>query len=155
MLCTVINRFKSISSPCWLPILVAAEISGHRVMLNGLMQHKSEQTSSVGHRCPDIALLFKEFIQFVPLWREEKAGEFCQQAFALSRHHFKPQIFIIWLTHILHNDGIQTNPVKIFDSPPWRVPSLLLPSGVFPSCNVCCISFWRPCSILPSAQRHS
>lgn len=54
-----------------LPILVATEIRRQGVVLNSLVQHESEQTGSVGHRSPDITLLFKELVQFVPLWAKK------------------------------------------------------------------------------------
>lgn len=41
------------------------------------------------------------------------------------------------------------------DLPLWLAPSPPLLSWAFPSCNVCCISFWRPCSNLLSAQTRS
>lgn len=41
------------------------------------------------------------------------------------------------------------------DSPLWLSPGPPLLSEAFPSYNACYISFWRPCSILRSAQRRS
>lgn len=57
-----------------LPVLVATEIGRHGVVLNSLVQHQSEQTSSVGHCSPDVTLLLKELIQLVPLWVRKNTG---------------------------------------------------------------------------------
>lgn len=64
ILCTRIPTGK-------LPILVGTEIRRQGVVLNSLMQHQSEQSSSVGHSSPDITLLFEELVQLVPLWGTE------------------------------------------------------------------------------------
>lgn len=45
--------------------------------------------------------------------------------------------------------------VRQSDSLLWLAPGPPLLFEAFPSCNACYISFWRPCSILPSAQRRS
>lgn len=62
----------------------------------------------------------------------------------------------------LHISSYSENEQKVLlhhvvkaDLPLVLVPSPLLPSSAFPSCNACCISSWRPCRILLSAQRRS
>lgn len=72
MLCTVIHRSENRGRLGRLSILVTTEIGRQGVVLNSLVQHQSEQTSSVGHSSPDITLLFKELIQLVPLWVKGK-----------------------------------------------------------------------------------
>lgn len=45
------------------------------VVLNGLMQHKSQETCAIRHCYSDIALLFKQLIQLVPLEDTERERE--------------------------------------------------------------------------------
>lgn len=44
-----------------------AQVSGERVMLDGLVQHECQQPCPVRHGCPHIALLLKQLVQLVPL----------------------------------------------------------------------------------------
>lgn len=113
-----------------LSIFVAAEISGQRVVLDGLVQHQGKKTRSVGHGGSDVTLLLEKLVQLVPLRAENEMKH--HKGFEVPRGH-----------------------EATADSPPGPAPGPPLPSSAFPSCNACCISSSRPCRILPSAQRRS
>lgn len=65
-------------------------------MLDGLVQHQSQEPGSVGHRCPQIALLLEELVQLVPLtgrWVEWQlhSTPFCCAGLKLAvRYHSDP-----------------------------------------------------------------
>lgn len=111
MLCTVIHS----ESRCRLgrlSVLVGTEIGRHRVMLNSLVQHQSEQTSSVGHSSPDITLLFKKLVQFVPLWTKTIILIFPQASRAdkISSRSYTQKLFLyligqnkMWDFHFVSN----------------------------------------------------
>lgn len=54
-----------------LSVLGGAQVCGDGVVLDGLVEHQSQQTCSVGHGRPQIPLLLKQLIQFVPLRETE------------------------------------------------------------------------------------
>lgn len=58
-----------------LPVLGRAQVSGDRVVLDGLVQHQSQQAGSVGHGGPQIPLLLEQLVQLVPLTETESQLE--------------------------------------------------------------------------------
>lgn len=65
-------------------------------MLDGLVQHQSQEPGSVGHGRPQVALLLKELVQLVPLTGRRVEGRlhsapFCCAGFKVSvRYHSDP-----------------------------------------------------------------
>lgn len=104
-------------------------------MLDCLVQHQSQQTSSVGHGGPDVTLLFKQLIQLVPLRTKKTLSH---------SHRFTRDLSVKSKATVVKSD-----------SPLALAPGPLLLFEVFPSCNACYIFFWRSCSNLLSAQRRS
>lgn len=57
-----------------LPVLGRAQVGGDGVVLDGLVQHQSQQPGPVGHGRPQVPLLLKQLVQLVPLM-EGRTGD--------------------------------------------------------------------------------
>lgn len=70
-----------------LAVFGRTQVCGHGVVLDGLVQHESQQTRPVGHGGPQVPLLLKQLVQFVPLgnanmrkqrWQKYSASVVCR-----------------------------------------------------------------------------
>lgn len=53
--------------PACLPVLGRAQVGDDGVVLDGLVQHQSHESGSVGHGRPQVPLLLEQLVQLVPL----------------------------------------------------------------------------------------
>lgn len=59
-----------------LSLLGGAQVGGDGVVLDGLVQHQSQQPGPVGHGHAQVPLLLEELVQLVPLTeRERETGD--------------------------------------------------------------------------------
>lgn len=118
--------------PSALSLLGRAQVSGDGVVLDGLVQHQSQQPGSVGHGHAEVPLLLEEFVQLVPLTEGQKT-------LTLSSSPVSPASISV--------TAVCELPLGLAPGPPLHV-------AASPSSSVCCTSALRRDRTRPWARRH-